>query len=245
MVCSSSVGRLEVAADALALAKLAAEWFVHQVTTRPGELRVVLSGGNTPRQLYRLLGSQPLRTRIPWQRLEFFWGDERFVPHDSPDSNYRMARETLLAEAPIASGRVHPMPTDGTPADAARRYEAELRRCYGADNLDPLKPLFDITFLGLGNDGHLCSLFPGSPVLRERKYWVSAVMPSHGEPRITLTYPAIESSSFLAFFVTGSDKAAILKAVRDGNQSLPAARIRTTGEVIWFADADAAGDLTG
>jgi 6-phosphogluconolactonase len=236
-------GRLEIAADAHGLAERAAGWFVKTIAGRPGDIRVSLSGGSTPKELYRLLSSGTFRASIPWHRLELFWGDERFVPYDSPDSNYRMARETLLAAAPIAPERVHPIPTDGTPADAARRYEATLKRIYGAGTLDPARPFFDVMFLGLGSDGHTCSLIPGQPVLEEREHWVAPVMSGRNEPRITLTYPAVESSRTLAFLVSGADKAPAVKSVRDGDQSLPAARIRTSGEVIWFLDSAAAGAL--
>jgi 6-phosphogluconolactonase len=238
-------GRIEVAKDRFALAERAAEWLVRAISSRQGDLHLSLSGGATPAQMYRLLGSEETRVRIPWQRLELFWGDERFVPHDSADSNYRMARETLLVASPLAPARVHPIPVDGTPAEGARRYEATLKSAYGAATLDPAKPLFDIMLLGLGSDGHTCSLLPGQPVLDEREHWVAAVMSGRDEPRITLTYPAIESSRMLAFLVSGADKAAALKAVWEGDQDLPAARIHTNGEVIWFVDSDAASGLTG
>jgi 6-phosphogluconolactonase len=241
----SMQGRMVVADDANALARLAAEWFVQTVAARAGDVRVSLSGGSTPKTLYHLLGSEPFRAHIPWQRLELFWGDERFVSHDSPDSNYHMVRQALLDVAPVPPDRIHPVPTDSTPADAAQRYEAELMRSYGADTLDPARPLFDIMLLGLGSDGHTCSLLPGQPVLEERTHWVAAVMPGRDEPRVTLTYPAVESSRALAFLVSGAKKARALKAVRDGDQNLPAARIRTTGEVVWFVDAAAARGPTG
>jgi 6-phosphogluconolactonase len=238
-------GRVEVAKDKCALAERAAEWLVRAISSCQGDLHLSLSGGSTPEQMYRLLGSEQTRVRIPWQRLELFWGDERFVPHDSADSNYRMARGTLLVASPVAPARVHPIPVDGTPAEAARRYEATLKSAYGAATLDPAKPLFDIMLLGLGSDGHTCSLLPGQPVLDEREHWVAAVMSGRDEPRITLTYPAIESSRVLAFLVSGADKASALKAVREGDQDLPAARIRTNAEVIWFVDSDAASGLPG
>jgi 6-phosphogluconolactonase len=236
---------MEVAKDAQALAEMTAEWFVRAVASRSGNVRVALSGGSTPKLLYRLLDGDAFRPLVPWDRLQLFWGDERFVPHDSADSNYRMVRETLLTAAPIPSDRVHPIPTDGTPDDAARSYEVELKRCYGAETLDSAKPLFDIMLLGIGSDGHTCSLLPGQPVLEERERWVAPVMSGRNEPRITLTYPAIESSRALAFLVSGADKAHALGAVREGDQRLPAARIRTTGEVIWFVDAAAAGEISG
>ncbi|HEY5047782.1 MAG TPA: 6-phosphogluconolactonase [Rhizomicrobium sp.] len=238
-------GRLEIAKDSDKLAQNAAEWFVGRVNARTENLRISLSGGSTPKKLYCLLGSAGFSAQMPWQRLDLFWGDERFVSHESADSNYRMARETLLASAPIARERVHPVPTDGTPADAAIRYETELKRSYGAEVLDPSKALFEVMFLGLGSDGHTCSLLPGQPVLEERRHWVAPVMSGRGEPRVTLTYPAIGSSRALAFLVAGADKAEAVKAVRAGNRNLPAARIRTSGEVIWFVDSAAAGELTG
>jgi len=238
-------GRLDISRDGHGLAERAAEWFMQTTASHAGTLSISLSGGSTPKELYRLLGSGTLRASIPWQRLELFWGDERFVPYDSPDSNYRMARETLLETAPVAAGHVHPIPTDGTAADAARRYEIALKRFYGSETLDPARPLFDVMFLGLGSDGHTCSLIPGQPVLEERKHWVAPVMSGRNEPRITLTYPAVESSRTLAFLVSGADKARAVKAVREGDQSLPAARIRTRGEVIWFLDSAAAGAPSG
>jgi 6-phosphogluconolactonase len=136
---------------------------------------------------------------------------------------------------------IHPIPTDGTPEDAARRYERTLQDAYGAATLDPQRPLFDITLLGIGADGHTASLLPGESVLNERKRWVADV--SHGRPevRITLTYPAIDSSRRVAFLVAGEEKAAIFSAIRSGNSDVPAARVRPVGELIWFADRAAAG----
>jgi 6-phosphogluconolactonase len=128
------------------------------------------------------------------------------------------------------------MPTDGTPVDAAERYETQLKRIYGADKFDPARPLFEIVFLGLGSDGHTASLLPGQPVLDEREHWVAAVTEGRSEPRITLTYPAIESSSTIAFLVTGADKASAVSATRRGDQNLPAARINPRGEILWFLD---------
>jgi len=178
--------------------------------------------------------------RIPWQRLEVFWGDERFVPHDDPASNYRMAKETLLAHAPIPAGNIHPVPVNGIPREAAARYEMLLKRVYDAERLDPARPLFHIMLLGLGADGHTASLIPGQPVLDERERWVGAVAEGRPEARITLTYPAIESSAAIGFLVTGAEKAKAVRLARAGDGSIPAGRIRTSGEVIWFLDRAAA-----
>ena len=153
-----------------------------------------------------------------------------------------MTREAMLAKAPVPPENIHPVPTDGTPEDAAQRYERTLQEAYGAATLDPRRPLFDITLLGLGADGHTASLLPGEPVLDERKRWVAAV--SHGRPevRITMTYPVIESSRRVAFLVAGEEKAAIFSAIRAGGSHVPAARVRPVGELFWFVDQAAAGD---
>ena len=232
---------MEILDDPHALARRAADWFVETVNAASGTVRIALSGGSTPKELYTLLGNPPYLPRIPWQRLELFWGDERFVPHDDPASNYRMVRESLLARGPIALERVHPVNDRGTPEDAASAYETMLKQVYGADSLDPARPLFEIQFLGLGGDGHTASLIPGQPVLEERYRWVAAVEAGRAEPRISLTYPAIESSHVIVFLVAGSEKAAALNGTRAGDRNLPAARIEPKGNVIWFVDRAAVG----
>jgi len=235
------IGRVEILPDSQTLARHVAEWMTQAALAASRPFRVSLSGGSTPKTLYSLLASDDFRKRFPWERVSWYWGDERFVPYDHPDSNYRMTREAMLAKAPVPPENVHPVPADGTPEEAARRYERTLREAYGAATLDPARPLFDITLLGLGADGHTASLLPGQPVLEERTRWVMAV--SHGRPevRITMTYPAIDSSRSVAFLVAGREKAAILNAIRDGDSALPAAQVRPVGELIWFVDRAAAG----
>ena len=234
-------GRFEIFPDSAALARHVAEWMTSTALAAKGSFRVSLSGGSTPKTLYGLLASDEFRSRFPWQLVSWYWGDERFVPYDHPDSNYRMTREAMLAKAPVPPENVHPVPADGTPEEAARRYERTLREAYGTATLDPARPLFDITLLGLGADGHTASLLPGQSVLDERTRWVMAV--SHGRPevRITMTYPAIDSSRSVAFLVAGREKAAILNTIRGGDSALPAARVRPVGELIWFVDKAAAG----
>src|SRR3954454_14302301 len=202
--------------NAEALARGVAEWLCALASASKPKFAVCLSGGSTPRRLYQCLSDPPIAARFPWARAHWFWGDERFVPHDHPDSNYRMTREAMLAKAPVPPENIHPVPADGTPYDAASRYEAPLQAAYGAAVLDPARPLFDITLLGLGTDGHTASLLPNDPVLQERKQWVAAV--SHGRPevRITMTYPVLESSRQVAFLLTGKEKAAIFNAIRTG-----------------------------
>lgn len=234
-------GCLDVATDLDALSRRAAEWFAQTVSAASGTLRISLSGGSTPKEMYSLLAHEPLRSKVPWERLEFFWGDERFVPHDSPDSNYRMAMETLLGSVPVKPERIHPMPVDGTPDDAAVRYETLLKRIYGSDMLDPARPFFHIVLLGIGDDGHTASLIPGEPVLGERKHWVAAVPTGRAQPRLTLTYPALESSATLAFLAAGAEKAAAIKGARSADAQFPAGRLEPRGDVIWFLDRAAAG----
>lgn len=235
-------GRIETLADPTALARHVAEWMTAAALASNGPFRVSLSGGSTPKALYALLASDAFRERFPWQRVSWYWGDERFVPHDHPGSNYRMTREAMLATAPVPPENIHPVPADGTPEEAAARYERTLQEAYGATALDPARPLFDITLLGLGADGHTASLLPGEPVLQERKRWVAAVSYGRPEVRITMTYPVIESSRRVAFLVAGKDKAAIFKAIRAGGSQVPAARVRPVGDLIWFVDRAAAGE---
>ena len=238
------VGRVEVLPDAQALARHVAEWMTAAALAAKGPFRVSLSGGSTPKTLYGLLASDDFRKRFPWPKVEWYWGDERFVPYDHPESNYRMTREAMLSKAPVPPENIHPVPppSAGTAEQAAEIYERELQQAYGATTLDPGRPLFDITLLGLGPDGHTASLLPGEPVLEERKRWVAAV--SHGRPevRITMTYPPIESSRHVAFLVAGKEKVDILAAIRAGGSRVPAARLRPVGELVWFADRAAAGE---
>lgn len=237
------MGRIEVLPDSLSLARHVAEWMTTTALASSGPFRVSLSGGSTPKTLYGLLAADPFRERFPWQRVSWYWGDERFVPYDHPESNYRMTREAMLSKVKVPTENIHPVPADGTPDAAALRYEQTLQADYGATVLDPARPLFDITLLGLGPDGHTASLLPGEPVLEERQRWVAAV--SHGRPevRITMTYPPIDSSRHVAFLVAGKEKAAILRSVRAGGSDVPAARVKPVGELIWFTDQAAASGL--
>jgi 6-phosphogluconolactonase len=232
------VSKTEIFIDAAQLASRTADWIAGLIVAKRGRFRIALTGGSTPRGLYSELAS---RDGVDWSQVEFFWGDERFVPHDHPDSNYRMARETLLSHIAVPPENIHPITGEGDPDAAARQYEAMLKRAYGSETLDPARTLFDLVLLGLGSDGHICSLFPGSPVLDEKQRWVVSVPKGRPETRITLTYPAIESSRMTAFVVTGAEKAQAVEAVRSGDQSLPGARLKPNGELIWLLDRAAAG----
>jgi 6-phosphogluconolactonase len=164
------------------------------------------------------------------------------VPKDDKDSNFRMVNEAMLSRVEVPDGHVHAFDTDApTPEEAAADYERRLKRFYGADTIDPVRPLFDVTLLGLGPDGHTASLIPGQPVLDEREKWAAAVTEGRPEARLTLTYPVIASSRAIAFLVTGSDKAAMLAHVRSGAEDVPAGRLRSRAEAHWFVDRAAVG----
>lgn len=234
---------VEVADDAAALAEQAADWLLALTQRKTGTFSVALSGGTTPRRLYQLLASAPRRDSFPWDRTCWFWGDERFVPHDDPDSNYHMVREAMLARAPVPAENIHPMPTEGLEPDAAAAlYERTLKQFYGAEELAPDKPLFDVVLLGLGTNGHTASLFPGMAVLDERRRWVGTMTDPEAGTRLTLTYPALESSREAAFLVAGDDKRAVLQQVLGGNASLPAARLHPRGTLRFLVDRAAAGE---
>jgi 6-phosphogluconolactonase len=236
--------RIEVFPDAAALAARAAQWITDLACHSSGRFSICLSGGSTPKRLYQLLAAAPYRDIVPWQRLHWFWGDERFVPWDSPDSNYGMARDALLAHVPVSPENIHGIETNGSPADAAHAYEQVLKSYAGSDRLDPARPVFDIMLLGLGPDGHTASLFPGKPALAVRDRWTVEV-PEPGlnpmVPRLTLTYPALESSRSAAFLVAGADKTAALAGALAGQHDLPSARFAPVGEQLWFVDQAAKG----
>ena len=233
---------LEILADPEALARRVADWLLAAAVGSEKRFAVALSGGSTPRRLYALLSGSPYREAFPWARTHWFWGDERFVPHDSPESNYRMVREAMLARVPAPAANIHPVQTEGlTPRDAALLYERELKTFYGAATLSPDRPLFNVTFLGLGPEGHIASLFPGTAILSERSRWVGAVIGAKPEPRITLTYPAIESSRAIAFLVTGEAKRTVLERLLEGDPDLPATHLHPAqGTLHLFVDRAAA-----
>jgi 6-phosphogluconolactonase len=227
--------------DAEALARNVAEWLCALAQMQAGAFAVCLSGGSTPRRLYERLAGPEMALHFPWSRAHWFWGDERFVPHDHPSSNYRMARDALFSRVPAPAANVHAIPTEGlSPEQAAAAYEKTLKRFYGAETLAPDRPLFDVALLGIGEDGHTASLFPGHPALDEKHRWVVAVVGARPEPRITLTYPALESSRDLVFLAAGAEKREILQRARAGERTLPAARVRPVGRLHWFTDRAAA-----
>jgi 6-phosphogluconolactonase len=205
-----------------------------------GRCSVVLSGGNTPRGLYRVLAAMPL-DRVRWPQVHVFWGDERLVSADDARRNDRMAREMLLRHVPCPESHIHPMPTRAIPEDvAAREYEETMRQYFGSG-----RPRFDLVLLGLGSEGHTASIFPDSPALDEREHWVCAVhVPADPPDRLTLTLPVLAHASNVFFLVSGADKSRALHDALDARANprrCPAAAVRPIdGRVAWWVDADAA-----
>jgi len=227
-----------VAADAAALAKAAADRVMMRIAENNGRIAICLTGGSSPRRLYELLASDTYAAKIPWRRVHWFIGDERFVPPGSPLNNMATARKIFLDRfAP--SSHIHPIPTDASnPNEAAARYEHELKAFHGAASLDPGRPLFDLVLMGVGPDGHTASLFPGDPAVHETQRWVVGVGQAPVEPfvpRVTLTLPALASCREMLFEVAGNEKRAILTRLL-GGESLPANLARSSGETIFLFD---------
>jgi 6-phosphogluconolactonase len=231
-----------VVADAAALAQEAARRLIDRVGTKD-RAAVCLTGGSSPADLYRLLGEQPWRGKVPWDRVHWFIGDDRFVPEADPLSNMGMARRLFLNRVRAPSENIHPIATNANdPEGAARLYEAELKRFYGADRLDPARSLFDFVLMGLGSDGHIASLFPRSPALDEKKHWAVGVAEAGMEPyvpRVSLTFPALASTQEMLFLVDGAHKRDILSRVISG-EDLPARRAYSDGDLVWLIDRAAA-----
>jgi 6-phosphogluconolactonase len=225
-------------ADSAALAKTAADRIMARIAANSDRIAICLTGGSSPKQLYQLLATDAYRRRIPWDRVHWFIGDERFVAAEDPRNNMAVARGIFLDRlAPAAS--IHPIPTDtANPDEAAARYEEELKSFYGADGLDSARPLFDVVLMGVGPDGHTASLFPGYPAIEETARWVVGVPKAHVEPfvpRVSLTLPALGSCREMLFELNGPDKRAILTRVFDG-ENLPANRAQSAGETVWLVD---------
>ena len=232
-----------VVADPAAVAKAAAERLLARIEANPGRVAICLTGGSGPKQLYQLLATDPYRGRIPWERVHWFIGDERFVQSDHPLNNMHVAREIFLDRL-VPAANIHPIPTDtADPDESARRYESELQSFYGANELDSARPLFDVVLMGVGPDGHTASLFPDDPALQETRRWVVGVARAHVEPfvpRVTLTLPALASSREMLFEVAGPDKRAIMTRLL-ADETLPANRARSTGDTVFLVDQAALG----
>ncbi len=232
------------------LAQEAAEFFLwlgRDTIGRTGQFRIALAGGSTPRALHAAIVAQTRSTSFEWSKAEWFFGDERCVPPDHGESNYRMADETLFRPLGIAGAQVHRMRgEEADRAKAAEQYAAELAQCFGIT--PPAWPRFDLVLLGLGDDAHTASLFPGSPAVDERTRWaVHTVSPKGVADRLTLTLPVINQATTILFLVTGSGKVPAVKSVLEGRAgALPPAAgvVPANGRLLWFLDEAAASGLT-
>lgn len=234
---------LRIAKDPMQLSESLAAWmatYIADVLTRKDRFTLVLSGGSTPKQLYALLAASPYKKLIHWEKIHFFWGDERAVPFEDSRNNARMCYDELLNKVPVVAEQIHVMRTDIAPEASAAAYEAVLKEYFG-----DLGPTFDLTLLGMGDDGHTLSLFPGLPVVHERKALATSFfLEAQDMHRITLTAPVVNRSSCIIFLAAGAGKAETLKAVLQGELDVdkyPSQIIHPgEGELLWFVDEAAA-----
>ncbi len=241
---SAPSGRsVRVFGDLASLSRAAAERFLDVFRERNparGRFAVALSGGATPRTFYSLLASDPYRKEIDWTKVHLFWADERCVPPDSGESNYRLVFETLLSAVPVPSENIHRVRGEASPDEAARLYEEDLRAFFGGGQV----PVFDLAVLGAGVDGHTASLFPGSEALRESSRLAVPVRLDAGRPgRVTLTLPVLNNAAHVLVLVSGPSKASVVREIFEtGNaKQLPVGLVRpVSGTLEWFLDRDAA-----
>ena len=237
--------RFRVLSDPAAVAEATADRFVavaRKAIEANGIFRVAMSGGSTPKLVYPLLLEPSRRDAVDWSRVEFFWGDERAVPPDHPESNFGVAYQMLIAHLPdVRPDRIHRMPAEAPDIDAAAlSYESEIRLAFGARGNEP--PAFDLIWLGMGPDGHTASLFPGTLALEEAERWVVGNwVPSQDAWRMTFTYPLLNAGRRVLFVATGADKAKVMREIRAGDSGLPAEAVSGRG-VRWVVDAAAAGE---
>jgi 6-phosphogluconolactonase len=242
MIKMNNQPEIEIVPDPPSLAKRALEEFLQlasETLPKKHKFTVALAGGSTPRQMYSLLAIQEL----DWSQVHIFWGDERCVSPDSPDSNYRMANEILLSHISLPDMNIHRIQGELPAEEAAREFETELNLCFNNE-----LPHFDLVLLGLGGDGHTASLFPGTPALFEKKRWVSVVHHDVPPPplvdRVTLTLPVINAAKRILFLVSGAEKAERLAKVLQGPyqpELQPAQAVKPKeGSLLWLMDKDAA-----
>jgi 6-phosphogluconolactonase len=239
---------LRIYPDGESMCRAAAEGLIETMTRtleHGDRFSIALSGGSTPLVLYRMLAGE-FSGRVPWEKMHFYWGDERCVPQDDPRSNVRLFHDAVMTVVRIPPENIHPMPTDRDDPDAAaREYEALMRKRF-----DGAWPRFDMVLLGLGKDGHTASLFPGSPALAEGKRWVVGVRTDADPPvRVTVTLPVLNAASDVWFLVSGREKADALRRVMTGPvdpRRFPASAVcPAKGGVVWWVDEDAASHLGG
>ena len=234
--------RLFIAENNTQLSGMAAEFLAERIEKNAGDcFTVAFSGGATPRGLFQTLARDPYFFRISWEKLDIWWVDERCVSFDSPESNYGNARHDLIGKIATLQDRIHPMPADQDPGKGAAAYEADLMRSFGIKK--GAFPVFDLIFLGVGEDGHVASLFPGDDVLDEDEKLVAPV--KGGTPRVdrlTMTFPVLNHARDIVFMASGKQKAGVVKAAVDpSGPRLPVHMIRPhAGSITWIVDRDAA-----
>ena len=240
------MGQLHIAKDAKQLSADLAEWignYIQEVLQKKDKFTFVLSGGSTPKQLYTLLADSPYRESIPWEKIHFFWGDERAVPFEDSRNNAKMAYDELLDKVGVKAENIHVMRTDIGPEESSAEYEKILKQYFNGS-----ETTFDFVLLGMGDDGHTLSLFPGTPVIHEQDAWVTSFfLPAQDMYRITLTAPVVNHAACVAFLAVGAGKAETLKHVLEGDfepDTYPSQVIKPSkGKLIWFIDEAAAANL--
>ena len=247
MSSSAEIRTLTTPQELFASAAEHVVYAANEAVTARGRFTIALSGGSTPKSLYNLLATNA-RTTLPWEQTLFFWGDERHVPPTDPESNYRMVDEAMLSKVPVPPANVFRMPAENPDAEAvAETYEQTLRKVFQLGPNDV--PQFDLILLGMGPDGHTASLFPGTAGLKEKSRLVIANWVEKLKTyRLSFTLPVINAARSVAFLVSGTDKAPVLKAVLEGNdpgEQYPAKLVQPKdGKLIWFLDRAAASALS-
>lgn len=236
-----------ITADAEQLAAKGAEivWkTAREAVARQGYFAVAISGGSTPRAMHRLLAQEPYLTDIAWPQTHVFMVDERMVAFEHPDSNFGTAQKDFLDKIPIPKKQIHPMPATDRPEEGAALYQTKLESFF--QNFNSRNPVFDLIILGIGQDGHIASLFPGHPIIEDANSWILSV--KGGQPevwRLTLNYHVLNRAKHILFIASGSGKATIIQALFEGRQAgLPASKIRPiNGKMTWLLDQEAAALL--
>ncbi len=239
--------QVRVFEDMDALSRAAADRFLalsRESIASAGKFTVALSGGSTPRRLYSLLGADPYQKSVDWTRASVFWADERAVPHDHPESNFRLAFDLFLSRVPIPAANLHRIKGEEGPERAAKEYEDDLCRFFAIQGL----PIFDLIILGIGEDGHTASLFPGSPALAKTTRLALPVYPEKpGTSRVTIALSVLNNAAHVLFLASGHEKADIVAEVLGegkANERYPAGLVNPShGSIEWFVDKDAAAQL--
>jgi len=232
--------------DGEALSQAAAKWIAARIGAtlqKAGRFTIALSGGSTPKRLHQILAQSPYKEQIDWSKLHVFWGDERAVPFEDDRNNAKMAYDTLLNFVPVPAAQIHVMRTDISPEESASEYEKLLHQYF-----DKTPFSFDLVLLGMGDDGHTLSLFPGMPIVHEEKAWAKSFwLPAQDMSRITITKTIANKSAAVAFLTAGAAKAHALGEVLEGAYNpdkYPSQEIKPTGELHWFVDEAAAAGLS-